>query len=180
MRLFQYRNKRGSRKDIYETSLRLAGPLKKAGAVFIVNDHADIALATDADGVHLGQDDLPLREARKLLGANKIIGISTHNLEQARAAESGGADYLGFGPVFTTTTKDAGLPRGVEQITLVRRAVALPLLAIGGITGENAGEAVRAGADGVAVISAVLSAQDIAAAAATMIRQMEKARGRHR
>lgn len=180
MRLFQYRNKRGSRKDIYETSLRLAGLLKKAGAVFIVNDHADIALATDADGVHLGQDDFPLREARKLLGANKLIGISTHNLEQARAAESGGADYLGFGPVFTTTTKDAGLPRGVEQLTLVRRAVALPLLVIGGITGENAGEAVRAGADGVAVISAVLSAQDIAAAAATMIRQIEKALAQHR
>lgn len=180
MRLFQYRNKRGPRKDIYETSLRLAGLLKKAGAVFIVNDHADIALAVDADGVHLGQDDLPLRDARKLLGANKLIGISTHDLEQARTAESAGADYLGFGPVFTTTTKDAGHPRGVEQITLVRRAVALPILAIGGITLENAGEAVRAGADGVAVISAVLSAQDIAAAATAMIRQIGKALKEHR
>ncbi|MGE5751356.1 MAG: thiamine phosphate synthase, partial [Nitrospirota bacterium] len=106
VRFFQYRNKRGTRREIYEISLQLIPLAREAGALFIVNDHADIALAVDADGVHLGQDDLPIEHARNLLGSGKLIGISTHSPDQAKAAKAGGADYIGFGPVFRTSTKD--------------------------------------------------------------------------
>lgn len=175
VRLFQYRNKRGPRKEIYETSLRLARLIRSAGAVFIVNDHADIAAAAGADGVHLGQDDLPLEFARTLLGPDKLIGISTHSLEQAEAAQAGGADYIGFGPVFPTATKDAGPVQGIDKIRHIRGRIKVPILAIGGITRRNIGDVIRAGADGVAVITGVLSAPDITAASADMIAEMLKA-----
>ena len=172
VRLFQYRNKSGSRKEIYNVSYELAGMVKRSGGVFIVNDHADIAKAVDADGVHLGQDDLPLEYGRKVLGGDKVIGISTHSVEQAREAEAAGADYIGFGPLFPTTTKNAGPHQGVERLRLLRNAVTLPVLAIGGITLDTLGEAMRAGADGVAVISAVLSAPDPGAAARELIKRI--------
>ncbi len=120
---------------------------------FIVNDHADIAAAVDADGVHLGQDDLPIEFARKLLGKDKLIGISTHSLEQARAAEAAGADYIGFGPIFTTSTKDAGQTQGIQNLTIIKNSVAIPVIAIGGINQANVQVIAQAGADGVAVIS---------------------------
>lgn len=176
VRFFQYRNKRGTRREIYEISLQLIPLAREAGALFIVNDHADIALAVDADGVHLGQDDLPIEHARNLLGSGKLIGISTHSPDQAKAAEAGGADYIGFGPVFRTSTKDAGPVQGIETISVIRRMVSLPVIAIGGITLANVGEAVRAGADGVAVISAVLSAPDRKIAAVEMIREIQRNR----
>jgi thiamine-phosphate diphosphorylase len=175
VRFFQYRYKRGTRRDIYETSLRLAPLARGAGALFIVNDHADIALAVDADGVHLGQDDLPIKHARNLLGSGKLIGISTHSPDQAKIAETGGADYIGFGPVFRTSTKDAGPVQGVEKISAIKRIVSVPLIAIGGITLANVGGAVSAGADGVAVISSVLSAPDSKLAAVEMIREIQRA-----
>lgn len=150
--------------------------LRRAGALFLVNDHADIAAAVDADGVHLGQEDLPAAAARRLLGRGKLIGISTHDLDQARAAEGDGADYIGFGPLFSTTTKNAGQGRGTERLNEIRRAVALPVIAIGGITAANAGSAVAAGADGIAVISAVLGAEDIGAAAADFLKALQIAR----
>ncbi len=170
VRLFQYRNKTGSRKSLYDTSLRLAKLARESEATFIVNDHADIALAVDADGVHLGQDDLPLEQARKLLGPLKLIGISTHSLEQAREAERRGADYIGFGPIFSTTTKDAETIQGIAGLAGIRNAVTIPIIAIGGIKQENVADVIRAGADGVAVISAILSAEDPAEAAAAMIK----------
>lgn len=176
VRFFQYRNKRGTRREIYEVSLQLIPLAREAGALFIVNDHADIALAVDADGVHLGQDDLPIEHARNLLGSGKLIGISTHSPDQAKAAEAGGADYIGFGPVFRTSTKDAGPVQGIETISVIRRMVSLPVIAIGGITLANVGEAVRAGADGVAVISSVLSAPDRKIAAVEMIREIQRNR----
>lgn len=176
VRFFQYRNKRGTRREIYEVSLQLIPLAREAGALFIVNDHADIALAADADGVHLGQDDLPIEHARNLLGSGKLIGISTHSPDQAKAAEAGGADYIGFGPVFRTSTKDAGPVQGIETISVIRRMVSLPVIAIGGITLANVGEAVRAGADGVAVISSVLSAPDRKIAAVKMIREIQRNR----
>ena len=148
--------------------------VKRAGGVFIVNDHADIAKAVDADGVHLGQDDLPLEYGRKIMGGDKLIGISTHSIEQAREAEAAGADYIGFGPLFPTTTKDAGPCQGTEMLRSLRNAVTLPVLAIGGITPDNLAEAMRAGADGVAVISAVLSAPDPGAVARDMINRIER------
>lgn len=169
VRLFQYRNKTGSRRDILDAAARLAQAVHAAGAVLIVNDHPDIALASGADGVHLGQDDLPVEEARRLCGGNLLIGISTHSREQAVAAAAGGADYLGFGPLFPTVTKDAGPAQGRERLRMVKDAVAIPVLAIGGITVENAAEAVRAGADGVAVISAILAAPDAGAAARALV-----------
>jgi len=136
VRLFQYRNKSGSRQEIYRASFELAGMVKRAGGIFIVNDHADIAKAVDADGVHLGQNDLPLAYGRKVLGRGKLIGISTHSVEQAREAEAAGADYIGFGPLFPTTTKDAGPCQGVEILRSLRKAVALPVLAIGRETAQ--------------------------------------------
>lgn len=172
VRLFQYRNKSGSRKEVYNVSYELAGMVKRSGGVFIVNDHADIAKAVDADGVHLGQDDLPVEYGRKVLGEGKLIGISTHSVEQAREAEAAGADYIGFGPLFPTTTKDAGPHQGVENLRSLRNAVTLPVLAIGGITPDNLAEVMQAGADGVAVISAVLSAPDPGAVARDLIKRI--------
>jgi thiamine-phosphate pyrophosphorylase len=174
IRLFQYRDKSGNRRAIYETCLRLAVLLKRSDAVFIVNDHPDIAMAVDADGVHLGQDDLPVELARKLMGGGRIIGVSTHSVEQARAAQSASADYVGFGPVFTTRTKDAGPHRGIEGLRQVRKAVTLPVIAIGGINGGNLDEVFRAGAAGVAVISAILAAPDLHEAARGMLDRIQR------
>jgi len=176
VKFFQYRNKRGTRREIYEISLQLVPMARRGGALFIVNDHADIALAVDADGVHLGQDDLPIKHARDLLGSGKLIGISTHSPDQAKVAEAGGADYVGFGPIFRTSTKDAGPVQGIEKISAIKRIVSLPVIAIGGITLANVGEAVRAGADGVAVISSVLSAPDRKIAAMEIIHEIQRNR----
>jgi thiamine-phosphate diphosphorylase len=135
----------------------------------IINDRLDIALACEADGVHLGQEDLPLRAARKLVG-DKIIGISTHDIEQAKEAEEGGADYIGFGPMFGTTTKATGYSaRGVEMLRRVREAVGIPIVAIGGITEANVAEVWQAGADSAAIISDLLGADDIAAKVKTIL-----------
>jgi thiamine-phosphate pyrophosphorylase len=150
----QYREKDKTRREIYGEALRLRELTRAFGATLIINDHADIALAVDADGVHLGQDDLPLREARQIMHG-KIVGISTHNLAQAREAEAGGADYIGFGPIFHTTTKDAGPPMGVDSIRLIKQNVGIPLVAIGGIYPINVGPVFEAGADAVAVATAI-------------------------
>jgi thiamine-phosphate pyrophosphorylase len=150
----QYREKEKTRREIYEEALRLRGLTRSFGAALIINDYADIALAVDADGVHLGQDDLPLGEARKIMHG-KIVGISTHDLEQARDAEAGGADYIGFGPIFHTTTKDAGAPMGVDNIRLIKQNVGVPLVAIGGIRPADVGPIFEAGADAVAVATAI-------------------------
>jgi len=166
----QYRNKSDTRRTICETSLRLARTAQKAGALFIVNDHADIAAAVDADGVHLGQDDLPIEYARKLLGRKKIIGISTHSIDQAVTAQSSGADYIGFGPLFKTSTKDAGAVQGIDMLSVIKKTVSIPVIAIGGINHANVQEVMRAGADGAAIISAVLSASNIKQAAEEMLR----------
>lgn len=174
---FQYRSKTGDRKSVYETSLRLASIARDAGAAFVVNDHADIARAVDADGVHLGQDDLPIEQARKLLGTDRLIGISTHSLAQAREAEQQGADYVGFGPIFPTATKDAGVTQGLETLRIVRKAVGIPIIAIGGISRTTVADVIRSGADGVAVISAVLSASDIQQASEDMLRIIQESGG---
>ena len=156
LRWVQYRDKKRSRREIYEESIRLIGIANKFDAPLIVNDHPDIALAADAAGVHLGQDDLPLKEARKIMGKSKIIGVSTHTIEQAGDADRDGADYIGFGPVFHTTTKDAGRPKGIEMLREVKRQVRIPVVAIGGITAENIGPVLETGADAVAISSALL------------------------
>ena len=135
----------------------------RAGCLFIVNDRVDIALAARADGVHLGQDDLPLEAARPLVG-EMLIGISTHSLEQAEAAERGGADYIGFGPMFPTRTKETGYgSRGVAMLESVRRRVGLPIVAIGGITAENVERTWNSGADAAAMISYLTRSDDVTA-----------------
>jgi len=143
---------------------------RERGALFVVNDRVDVAIACDADGVHLGQSDLPLGAARRLLGETRWIGISTHDLLQARAAAADGADYIGFGPLFATGTKTTGYaPRGLERLREVRRAVGVPIVAIGGIERTHARHAIDAGADAVASISALCDPPEPAAAVRALL-----------
>ncbi len=161
-KLFQYRNKTASMKTAYAEALPLRQVAQELGVLFIVNDRCDLALAVDADGVHLGQGDLPLNLARKVMGPDKLIGISTHSREQVVAATAGGPDYLGFGPIFTPGSKlDHDPVVGLQGLRTIRPVTVLPIFAIGGITADRVEEVIRAGADGVAVISAVLKASDV-------------------
>lgn len=155
IRTIQVREKLMTKKELYREALRIR-QLTAGRATFIMNDYIDIALSVNADGVHLGQDDMPLPEARRIMGKKKIIGISTHSVKQAIEAERGGADYIGFGPMFHTATKDAGRPRGLNMLREVRRHVRIPVVAIGGISPENVSSVMSAGADAVAVMSAIL------------------------
>jgi thiamine-phosphate pyrophosphorylase len=160
--VIQYRRKDASTSELFAE----AGDLKKhcTGALFLVNDRVDIALAVQADGVHLGQEDLPLSVARQLLGRGKLIGLTVHSLAEARRAEAAGADYLGVSPIFTTQTKaDTGQPAGIQLIQQIRRTVKLPLIAIGGINLANAPEVIQAGADGLCAISTVVSREGVRA-----------------
>ena len=138
------------------------------GALFIVNDRPDIAVLSDADGVHLGQDDLPVEDVRELLLPHQQIGVSTHHIEHARRAAAQGADYLGVGPVFPTKTKGYEQGVGAEYVRQVAAELDVPFVALGGITAANAGAVARAGARAVAVCTAVIAAPDIAAAAAAI------------
>lgn len=156
IRWIQFRDKETSRREIYRNALRLRKLAKDYDAVLIVNDFPDVAMCTDADGVHLGQDDLPLKEVRKIIGRDKIIGISTHSLEQAVEAERDGADYIGFGPIFATLTKDAGLPKGIAALREIRKQVKIPVVAIGGISLKNISSVLQTGVDAIAVSSAIL------------------------
>lgn len=164
VRLFQYRNKTDAALTVYRQALSLREAAAEAQALFIVNDRCDVALAVEADGVHLGQDDLPLSLARSLMGPDKLIGISTHRESDVRTAAAGGADYLGFGPLFPTASKPDHEPLvGLEGLRRIRALTRLPIFAIGGITLENVSAVVEAGADGVAVIAALAQASDVAA-----------------
>ena len=171
--LFQYRNKTASMKESYVEALALRQAAAKAGVLFIVNDRCDLALAVDADGVHLGQGDLPLNMARKVMGPDKLIGISTHNLDQVREATAGKPDYLGFGPIFKPGSKQGHDPVvGLEGLRAMRWLTSLPVFAIGGIQIAHVGTVMNAGADGVAVISAILKAADIREAVRKFLAQM--------
>ena len=173
--LFQYRNKSAAMKDAYTEALALRQAAAKAGVLFIVNDRCDLALAVDADGVHLGQEDLPLDLARKVMGPDKLIGISTHNSDQVREATAGKPDYLGFGPIFKPGSKQDHDPVvGLEGLRAMRSLTSLPVFAIGGIQIDQVGEVMRAGADGVAVISAILKAPDISHAVNAFLAQDAK------
>ncbi|MBS1867777.1 MAG: thiamine phosphate synthase [Acidobacteria bacterium] len=161
VRLFQYRNKRGSTREIFQASSGLAAALAERGALFFVNDRPDVAFLSGATGVHVGQNDLPVAESRAVLGRGKLLGISTHNLEQFRAAATTDADYIALGPVFATDSKANPDPViGAAMIQEARKLTRKPIVAIGGITLERAKEVVEAGADSVAVISDVLRAKD--------------------
>jgi thiamine-phosphate pyrophosphorylase len=164
--VIQLRDKRMSGEELIECAVEIRALTKKAGVLFIVNDRLEIAIASKADGVHLGQDDLPARLARPLAPQGFIIGVSAGTLEEAVQAERDGADYIGLGPVCRTGSKnDAGPVCGFDLITRVKNTVKVPVIAIGGISQDNAKEAIAAGADGLAVISAVVSQPDVTAAA---------------
>ncbi|TAJ26100.1 MAG: thiamine phosphate synthase [Nitrospirae bacterium] len=164
-RLFQYRDKTATAAEAYRQALRLRQTAADRGAIFLVNDRCDLALAVEADGVHLGQDDLPLVLARTILGPEKIIGLSTHCEADVTDATAEGADYIGFGPIFPTGSKPDHEPiAGIEGLRRIRSLTHLPVFAIGGLTADRVHAVTQAGADGVAVISAIVGAPDVAAA----------------
>ncbi len=159
--LLQYRNKGASARELFESSKRLSSLLIPQGVTFVVNDRADVAFAAEASGVHVGQEDLRAEAARSVIGAGKLIGVSTHNLDQFKDAAASSADYVAVGPVFSTSTKANPDPVvGIELIRRVRPLTDKPIVAIGGITLESAAEVIRAGADSIAVISDILLAPD--------------------
>ena len=155
----QLREKGCSTREFMDEARLLKALLAGTGVPLFINDRLDVALAVGADGVHLGQNDLPIADARRLVGNRMIIGISAESVADAIRAEAEGADYIGASPVFTTPTKtDTAPPLGLAGLRAVRRAVQLPLVAIGGINADNAAQVLRAGADGLAVVSAIVSA----------------------
>lgn len=155
IRCIQYREKNKTKREIFHHALKLRELTRCFDACFIVNDYADIALAVDSDGVHLGQEDLPLAEARKIMGS-RIIGVSTHNLSEALDAEKGGADYIGFGSIFPTDTKSDAIIKGLEALIMIRNSVRIPVFAVGGINADNVKSVFDTGCDGVAVSSGIL------------------------
>jgi thiamine-phosphate diphosphorylase len=178
VKVIQIREKSMSKRELFKEAMYIRRLTQRHNAIFIINDYVDIAYLVDADGVHLGQDDLPLRETRRVIGKDRFIGISTHTLKQAIEAEKEGADYIGFGPLFYTDTKEAGQPKGINSLKKVRRHVDIPVVAIGGITMRNFKEVLDAGADAVAMISGILKG-DIEAnikGFLTELRQFQKSR----
>ncbi|MBU0733999.1 MAG: thiamine phosphate synthase [Proteobacteria bacterium] len=157
----QFRHKEGSTREMIEIAAQMKRLCADKDVMFIVNDRLDIAMATQADGVHLGQDDFPIPVARELLGKNRIIGGSAATIEEARKCLADGADYVGFGPVYPTGSKDdAGPVSGIETLRKIVEAMPIPIIAIGGVDEKNAYDVMRAGAHGIAVISAVCCRED--------------------
>jgi thiamine-phosphate pyrophosphorylase len=161
VKVVQYRSKGAETRQMHDEAIQLREICRDT--VFLINDRVDIALSSEADGVHLGQDDMPCKAARKLLGPDKIIGITVHDLAEALEAQDMGADYLGVSPIFRTSTKpDAGKPSGIALIKEIRERIDIPLIAIGGIDHSNAPQVVRAGADGLCAISCVVTKGNVA------------------
>jgi len=160
--LVQLRGKKLRTREFLELALKASEFLGAKNIPLIINDRIDIALSCNAAGVHLGQQDLPLLYARKILGENKLIGITINTAKEAMAAEERGADYLGVGPVFFTTTKKELKPLlGLEGLRAIKEKVKIPILAIGGINPDNAGDVIATGVEGIAVVSAIQAAEDV-------------------
>jgi thiamine-phosphate pyrophosphorylase len=158
----QYRNKTADTRRMYDEARGIRDRCAGTGTRLIINDRIDIALAVNADGVHIGNEDMPYGEARRILGSGKIIGVTVHDVAEAVAAERAGADYLGVSPIYATGTKaDAGAPCGIAMLAAIRRACAVPLVAIGGIDLSRVDECIAAGADMVCAISAVVTKADV-------------------
>ena len=173
----QLREKDCSTRVFIEQALTIKDFLKGLGVPLIINDRVDVAQAVEADGVHLGQTDMPLEVAKKILGDSMIIGISAESLQDAVEAERGGADYLGVSPIYATPTKTDTAPAlGLEGLREIRKAVRLPLVGIGGLNRDNAAEVIRNGADGVAVVSAIVAADDPRTAADDLKKMIIEAR----
>lgn len=174
--IVQYREKNASTRKMIDEARALLDLCRKHHVPFIVNDRLDVALAVDADGVHVGQDDMPASLARKLIGKQKILGVSAENEAQARTAIADGADYLGVGAIFPTATKsDVGIPIGLEGVERIVRVSTVPVAGIGGINALNAAGVIRAGAVGVAVISAIVNAEDVERATRELSRIVKEA-----
>lgn len=180
--LVQYRDKAATARQYYERGQALLALCRRLGVPLLFNDHADIAALLGADGIHLGQDDLPVQEARRLLGPDATLGVSTHDLDEVQAAIAGGADYLNIGPVFPTNTKDLPLAKvgiGLDLVAEVVRLSPIPVTTMGGIGLSNAERVIEAGADRIAVVTALTKAPDIAAAARelkALVRQVKEGR----
>lgn len=163
--LVQLREKNIATDDIIKSAIRIKSVCKKHGIPLIINDNVDAVIDSDADGVHLGQSDMSISEARKILGKNKIIGATAKTVEQAQKAELEGADYLGSGAIFGTTTKDDAKKMDIETLKSITQSVKIPVVAIGGITGENILELRGTGISGAAVVSGIFAQNDIEKAA---------------
>ncbi|WP_376792963.1 thiamine phosphate synthase [Thermoflexus sp.] len=173
--MLQLRWKSGPLREMLQLGEALQKLCQRYGVPFLINDRVDVALALRADGVHLGQEDLPPEVARRLLGPRALIGVSARTPDQARAAEAAGADYLGTGSVFPTSSKANPILIGLEGLAVVVRSTRLPVVAIGGVSPENAAACIRAGAVGVAVISAITQAPDPEAAARALRQAVDQA-----
>ncbi len=174
MKILQYRHKGEFARHHWDECCAIAKLAYEYSALFIVNDRVDIALMSGADGVHLGQDDLPADAARKLVGPSKIIGVSTHDPAETSAADALPVDYIAIGPVFATRTKDNPSPVvGLNGVSAARRATNKPLVAIGGITRDNAVSVIGAGADSVAVVRDLLTAENVETAAREFLGQIQ-------
>jgi thiamine-phosphate pyrophosphorylase len=175
----QLRDKEASTRKLLDDASTLLALCRERGATFLVNDRVDVAMVVGADGVHLGQDDMPADAARRLLGDDAVIGVSVRTAGEARRAAEDGADYMAANLVYPTSTKtDLPAPLGPEGIRKLRSACGLPLVAIGGIDAGNAAEVIGAGADGLAVVSAIMAAGDPAAASARLLDAARKALAR--
>jgi thiamine-phosphate pyrophosphorylase len=174
--VIQLRDKQSKKGELLPVAQKLKELCSQAGVLFIVNDYLDLALAVDADGLHIGQDDLPLHVARRELPIDRIIGCSVTTSSQATKAQNEGADYIAVGSVFPTATKKETIVVGMDAVRKLKRTISTPLVAIGGINESNAGEVVAAGADAVAVISAVLGERDVKGAVQKLVTKMDLAR----
>src|SRR5665648_828041 len=172
--ILQYREKSKKVRKMYEECLVLRAMTRQYGALFIISDHLELALAVGADGVHIGQDDLPLSKVREIVGADLIIGVSTHSPAQALAAMSGGADYIGVGPLFETHTKiDVCNPVGLDYLAYVVKNMNIPFVAIGGIKEHNLAEVIKTGAQTVALVTEIVGSSDISGKIKRLHRIME-------
>ncbi|MDO5787159.1 MAG: thiamine phosphate synthase [Phascolarctobacterium sp.] len=167
--LLQYRSKYKDGGAMYQEALALKELCDRYDVPLIINDRVDVALAVGAAGVHVGQDDLPCSVVRQLVGSDFVIGVSAHNPEEARKAAADGADYLGCGAVFGTGTKAGVAKLGLERLQNIRQAVTLPMVGIGGVKADNYAEVLATGADGAAIISGILAADDISAEVAKFV-----------
>ena len=162
VKIIQYREKDLTTREMIDEAEKICRLCRENDVLFIINDRVDIALAVDADGVHLGNEDMPYEAARRILGNTKIIGLTVHDVGEAIEAERIGADYIGISPIFETTTKpDAGTPAGIDLIKYIKKAVKIPFVAIGGINQDNIKSVLEAGARSIAVISAIVTKDDV-------------------
>lgn len=173
--MVQIRDKEGSTRDFYDLALRIKKILMPYNVPLIINDRLDVALAVDAEGLHIGQSDLPYEQARRILGSEKIIGLSVENVDQAKEANNLDVDYIGLSPVFSTQTKsDIAMPLELEGVREIASFSKHPMVAIGGINQQNAKAVSKAGADGIAVVSAVISSNNPQVAASELLKEIEK------